>query len=173
LTSMSTPGGDALHPLVRSILAETPICIDAHHVVVPDADPVVPGHLLLLSRTPLHSLAAGNPQRLELFLKQTFALTCAAPYLVLEHGHAGFCSSFGAFVHAHAHLVPCDSVESVTFPSSRVLHFNTLAQALEAVAPGTEYLLWGESSGPASLILQPSLPKRAIRNELNRQKKAL
>lgn len=162
----------ATHPLVKAILTEHNVCADDHYVVLADAEPVVPDHFLLVARQAHASLAEAGPGRLESFLESNFSPVCGNGYMLFEHGHGPFCSSFGTFVHAHAHLVPVGSIDSVCFSCGDELQFDTLSAALRCIAPNTEYLLWGIVGGPTRLVLNPVMAKRAIREELTRAKKS-
>ena len=159
-----------LDPLLAKILSEPCFCEDADYVVVADREPIVPGHYLLLSKGSRRSLALTDQEALLSFLYREFDSLVSCDYSFFEHGHGSFCSTFGNVVHAHAHLIPSSSIGGVSFPYGlRTAHLS-LSLALNSAPSQSEYLLWGALRGKANLIVNAELPKRAVRNELERVK---
>src|SRR5262249_19775181 len=96
--------------------------------------------------------------------------TVGCEYSLFEHGHGQFCSSFGDLVYAHAHLLPSSNIGRAEFDFGVATSYPSILSALSSVPARSEYLLWGSLSGSASLIVQPSMPKRAIRQVLGNAK---
>jgi diadenosine tetraphosphate (Ap4A) HIT family hydrolase len=165
-------GGDLnpIDPLIAKILSEPCLCENSDYVVVADREPIVPGHYLLLSKGSLRSLALADQEALLSFLYNEFDSLVSCDYSLFEHGHGSFCSTFGHVVHAHAHLIPSSSIGDVSFSYGLPTAHLSLSLALNSVPSQSEYLLWGALRGKASLIVNSELPKRAVRNEIERAK---
>jgi diadenosine tetraphosphate (Ap4A) HIT family hydrolase len=158
-----------INPFLSSILKEPEIASNQYFKVVNDADPIVPGHLLIFSKMDARSFNEISSEQIESFL-QTIALNnLKSEYCLFERGHAKFCSSFHNVIHAHAHLIPSEFGAKIDFAGfGKKEDFQTLGQALNAIPNNCEYILWGKIGSIFSFITNTNeLPKRLIRDTIS------
>ncbi|HLO97827.1 MAG TPA: HIT domain-containing protein [Fimbriimonas sp.] len=159
MTNIRNPQSE-IPQLITSILAEPAIYSNDHFVVVADADPETPGHLLLLPRQYAECMAETGVEELMATLKG-LEMLLGEPYFLIERGRADFCSSFGT-TYAHAHLIPSACFDGRDLPEGEV--YVDLPKAIEIIGDN-EYLLAGPLAGPFQ-ICRPGLanwPKRYAR----------
>ena len=153
---------------INRIQSEPKLFENDNFFIVSDAEPVVHGHLLVLSKENKHSFSDCVPELLASFLEGDFLKDIAGvDYYFIERGRASFCSSFDNFVHAHAHLVPVSAVGIINPSLSPITQHSHLITALNALKGCGEYLLWGRLSDPF-FVANPLgvIEKRFIRKML-------
>jgi diadenosine tetraphosphate (Ap4A) HIT family hydrolase len=153
---------DSVDQFLERIGSETPVFRSETFVAVHDREPIVSGHLLLVSRIRYPSMADLPPFTWPAFLDALIALGGA--YAYFEHGRRGLCIAESADAHAHAHVVPL--LDSPTFELGPVQESSDVTAAYEIVPAGSEYLLWGrlDDAVPWRCIIKPTpTPKSVVR----------
>ena len=156
------------NPFLTKIVFEPQFVQDSSFGVVPDVDPIVPGHYLFYSKQWLPSIADCDVAKAGTFLRDMFAHKVDSPYAFFERGRASFCTSMNGVLHAHGHLVPAFLPNmSQLFPYGEVKCYPSLEQAYRLVETRGQYLLWGNLGGDFFVIQDvEELPKRTIRNTI-------
>lgn len=155
------------HEITSAIVAETP-----HFAVVPDAAPIVEGHLLVLTKEHLHSIAhlsAAFYPKLEKILQHLHDVLSrhySAP-IVLEHGAASAQQRAGCCVdHAHLHIVPV-TVDLMPFLEPRFVKMPLRDfHDLQAHFRGRPYLLVVSATGAMFGFDAPICPSQFHRQLL-------
>jgi hypothetical protein len=158
---------------VSRIRGEPVVYVDAHLRVVPDREPIVPGHFLVVGEASVHSFADGAASAaLDRLLRgESHPAFSQDEWIFIERGRARFCTSGFTNSHAHGHLLPASSFDgnSIADLANQLgaRRFDCLETALlDARCTVGEYVLVVDPAGNASLALVPedgSLGKRFIR----------
>jgi len=141
--------------------------------VVQDREPIAPGHLLLVTKRYVSSIAdAGLGSHLKKLVENK-PLSSAAHWIVWERGRAQFCSSHLTNDHAHCHFLPLSQRIldlGALFPEMGAREFSDLPAALEHAANVSgEYLLLSTSGGQTFLFSPTFIgkdQKRLVRSRL-------
>lgn len=156
------------NPFLTRIIFEPQFVQDSSFGVVPDVDPIVPGHYLFYSKQWLPSIADCDAAKARIFLRDGFTPKVDCPYAYFERGRASFCTSMNGVLHAHGHLVPAFLEDmSQLFPYGEVKRCSSMEEAYRLVEAQGQYLLWG-NLGEDFFVIQDveQLPKRTIRNTI-------
>jgi diadenosine tetraphosphate (Ap4A) HIT family hydrolase len=158
---------------VRRIRSETSVFQDRRVRVVPDRDPIIPGHLLVLAEQAAESFSdCSNGDSLAALLTSgALSGIQRSRYVFVERGRARFCTSGFTGSHAHGHLLPIDRLEpsavadfAVSLGAAR--HEGLLTALAHASQSSGEYILIAVGAGDAFLKVLPegqSFDKRLIR----------
>jgi len=155
------------HEMPSEIVSETP-----HFAVVPDAAPIVEGHLLALTKEHLYSMAylsAALYPELEKILQHlhdALSRHYSTP-VVFEHGAASAQQRAGCCVdHAHLHIVPV-TVDLIPFLESRFVKMPLRDfHDLQAHFRGRPYLLFVSATGAMFGFDAPICPSQFHRQLL-------
>jgi diadenosine tetraphosphate (Ap4A) HIT family hydrolase len=159
-------------PLIR-IRREPALYANEWVRVVPDRDPVVPGHLLVVAEENVKSFADSEAvSSLSLLLSSQVPVLPSRPWIFVERGRALFCTSGFTTIHAHGHLLPGARFDERAVDAFAAelgaARYDSLSDAFEAAQRCKgEYALATRSDGPAYLCVLPngkSFEKRRIRN---------
>ena len=135
--------------------------------VVRDAEPVVPEHLLIISKLPIASLADAPHGAVGEAVKRAAATLQLDGVWLFERGRAPFCTTMGADHRAHGHLVPSTMGSSVTFPVASSVFADIDSGLAGARTLRGQYLLWGGCAGPIRLAtVAETTEKRLVRHAL-------
>jgi diadenosine tetraphosphate (Ap4A) HIT family hydrolase len=161
---------------IKRIMSEQPLYAANGVRIVPDADPISPGHLLLVPEAPVSSIAEVLKwSTLQEILRSLPPEFSKLDYILLERGRASFCTSGFTGSHAHAHLVPARDFRSDTLRRiARAVQAEEQPSAVEALrkassSRGEYFLLIGPDGvsfyADASAWERPPA-KRLIRHAL-------
>jgi hypothetical protein len=157
---------------ISRIRRELPLYLDRWVRVVPDRDPIAPGHLLVVGEEDVKSFADnGAKESVGLLLQDGAPTLPRGPWLFIERGRARFCTSGFTAIHAHGHLLPAvkfDSRALELFAASiGAIQYGSIEEAFQAARRiGGEYMLATISGGPAFVRAVPTstpVEKRQIR----------
>jgi diadenosine tetraphosphate (Ap4A) HIT family hydrolase len=164
---------DRDHEPISRIRHERPAYEDKWVRVVPDRDPIVPGHLLVVAEEDTKSFAdSGAMKSIQLLLQGSCQLVATGPWLFVERGRARFCTSGFTAIHAHGHLLPAaqftDAAADLFAASIGATRYSSIEEAFRAARRVTgEYILAANSTGHAFVCAVPTgatFEKRQIRN---------
>ena len=156
------------NPFLTRIIFEPQFVEDSSFGVVPDVDPIVPGHYLFYSKQWLSSIADCDVAKAGIFIREKFARKVDCPYAYFERGRASFCTSMNGVLHAHGHLIPVFLQDmSQLFLYGEVRRCPSLEEGYRVIETKGQYLLWGNLGGEFFVIQDvEELPKRTIRNTI-------
>ncbi|MBB5132639.1 diadenosine tetraphosphate (Ap4A) HIT family hydrolase [Thermocatellispora tengchongensis] len=144
-------------------------------LAVLDTAPLAEGHVLIVSKAHLTSLAAlPESEREELALMrravQDRLRAEYGPFTYFEHGAASFARHAGACIdHAHLHLVPgrCDLLPHVARDHPGIESFPEYEQALDHFA-GRAYLIFARDFDPVFGVDAPACATQYLRRVMTR-----
>ena len=160
-------------PLAR--IRKEPTLYRDHHIrVVPDRDPIVPDHFLVVGEASDKSFAdsAAHASLGALFSGKAHPLFSPGQWIFAERGRARFCTSGFTSVHAHGHLLPATRFDRQAIVDLAKhlgsTSYDCLEEAFrEARRSAREYVLIVSPSGTAYLSLLSEnqlMDKRLIRS---------
>jgi len=158
---------------ISRIRRESALFVDEWVRVVLDCDPIVPGHLLVLSEQDVKSFAdSGAEASLASLLDNKVASLPPGPWIFVERGRACFCTSGFTNIHAHGHLLPVGRFDKRAIDEFAAelgaTRYESLSDALKAARRcDGEYVLVGASNEATYVCVLPngiSFEKRQIRN---------
>jgi hypothetical protein len=133
---------------ISRIRKEQAIFADANIRVVPDREPIVPNHFLVVGEASDKSFADSKAHAsLGALLRGTaHPLFAQGPWIFAERGRARFCTSGFTTAHAHGHILPADRFDdcSVDDLADRIgaTTYDSLEEALQNARFSTsEYIL--------------------------------
>ena len=159
----------------RNCSLETRIVFSTDNfVALPSLAPLVEGHMLLLPKNHITSLAQLTSDQMEEF-KNLLKFVCrkinklwSGP-IIFEHGVGSGKTGGCGVTHAHLHLVPLSSVNKVSLWSLIIQELDefpfqaTLFEILDRLDPKDSYLLIGEDLNRISCRVSDTLPSQLMR----------
>lgn len=148
--------------LPSEILLETP-----EFVAISDVSPLVPGHVLIVSRrhvlaaARLHSRDLEKLDELRLLVQNRIESLYGSPTIVFEHGLCDRTRMSSCGIdHAHLHVLPTSACVETRFREDyEVVRVDKISQIPSLIGAQGEYLLYANQDGPVRLALA-SAPTR-------------
>lgn len=155
----------------RSVLSDSEfqerIYEDDSFVVVPDVAPCAPGHLLVVARDHVRSLAPQwqHPQ-MKALIHAVEAVLAPEGLIVFEHGILSDSAKPSCVEHAHAHLIPHkgSALSKLARELGDLRAVNDPSEA--ALTPGDEYALFRDVDGNWYRALATVIPGQAVRRAI-------
>lgn len=153
-------------PVYDTVLAES-----RHFVVLPALGPLVPGHVIIVTREHSLNLLANKPDVLREYESIINRIRRRIPYdvglLEAEHGPSDASRGGACIDHSHVNLIPGSGALAHMIPSGMPLlaSAESVVQLPSATAP---YILLRATGAPANVYDAKGLPSQFIRQQIAR-----
>ena len=157
---------NALHN--QSYIAETESLI-----LLPDVNPIVPGHILIVTKKHMLGFAQAEKKIFEDFSKINdflinFSSQYSNNYFFFEHGASKIIKNTGGCIdHAHIHFIPSaiDILPYIAPFSQKKVSLEPILMSSAFPENGVDYLFYQNMDGNGCIILEPKkpLPRQFVR----------
>lgn len=167
IPSRSTP------PSIRLIDSANPIIQAPNLLLIPDIQPIVPGHCLIVTRQHITSFSRATPEIWDELSAIKVAVIAnrgadVGGYFFFEHGSSTSAPAAGGCIsHAHIHFIPAhvDMVRYLAPASAVPIAMKEIGMRDTLPPPDVDYLYYEDMTGRSCTVPTPinPLPRQFVR----------